>query len=107
MWFAIYGQRFLEPDHDISVMLVPFWIAAGIAGCQAIGERLKQFLLERSRNFRIGDQFKSRFDETADFQMEPQKAAYCTAQRSQHPTFRRWHYLRSGQGLGGSRKLLV
>jgi hypothetical protein len=70
-------------------MLPPFWNAANIVGCQAIDERFKQFLLERPRNFRISDQFKSRFDETADFQMEPQKTACRTARRPQHPTFRR------------------
>src|SRR5580693_8487270 len=107
MWFAIKGQRFFEPDHDISVMLFPFWKGAGIAGCQAIDESLKQFLLECSRNFRIGDQFKSRFNETADLRMEPQKTACCTPRRSQHPTFRRRHYFRSGQGLSESRKPLV
>ena len=47
-----------------------FRIAAGIVGCQAIDEGLKQFLLEGSCNFLISDQFKSRFDETADFRME-------------------------------------
>jgi hypothetical protein len=49
------SQRILEPNHDVGVMLPRFWIAKGIFSRQAIDERVKQFLLKRSRDFRIRD----------------------------------------------------
>ncbi len=49
------GQRILEPDHDIGVVPPRFRIAIGIVGRQAIDQRVKQFLLECSCDFRIRD----------------------------------------------------
>jgi len=49
------GQRILEPNHDIGVVPPRFQIAVGIVGCQALDKRVKQFLLECSRDFRIRD----------------------------------------------------
>jgi hypothetical protein len=49
------GQRILEPNHDLGVVLPGFQIAVGIVGRQAIDKRVKQFLLERSRDFWISD----------------------------------------------------
>ena len=49
------GQRIFEPNHDIGVVPPRFQIATGIIGRQAIDERVKQLLLERSRDFRIRD----------------------------------------------------
>jgi len=49
------GQRILEPNHDIGVVLPRFQIDVGIVGRQAIDKRVKEFLLERSRDFRIRD----------------------------------------------------
>ncbi len=47
------GQRFLEPNHDIGVVPPRFRIAVSIIGRQAIDQRVKQLLLECSRDFRI------------------------------------------------------
>jgi hypothetical protein len=49
------GQRIFEPDHDIGVTSPSLEIAVGIVGRQAIDKRVKQLLLECSRNFRIRD----------------------------------------------------
>ena len=49
------GQRILEPNHDIGVVLPGFEMAVGIVGRQAIDKRVKQFLLKCSRDFRIRD----------------------------------------------------
>jgi len=49
------GQRILELNHDIGVMPPRFQVAVGIVSRQTIDERVKQFLLERSRDFRIRD----------------------------------------------------
>jgi hypothetical protein len=38
-------------------------IATGVGGCQAIDQRMKQFLFERSRDFWIRDQLAFRFGE--------------------------------------------
>jgi hypothetical protein len=56
LWPAtMRDQRILEPNHDIGVVLPRFQIAVGIFGGQAVDQRVKQFLIERSRNFRIRD----------------------------------------------------
>jgi hypothetical protein len=49
------GQCIFEPSHDIGVVPARFQIAVGIVGRQAIDKRVKQFLLECSRDFRIRD----------------------------------------------------
>jgi hypothetical protein len=49
------GQLILEPDHDIGVTVPGFEFAVDIISRQAIDKRVKQFLLERSRDFRIRD----------------------------------------------------
>jgi hypothetical protein len=49
------SQHVLEPNHDIGVVPPRLWMAAGILGGQAIDKRVKQFLLECSCDFRIGD----------------------------------------------------
>ncbi len=49
------GQRILEPNHDVGVMPPRFQIADGIVSRQAIDQRVKQFLLECARDFRIRD----------------------------------------------------
>jgi hypothetical protein len=49
------GQRFLEPNHDISVVAPLFQSAVAIVGRQAIDERVKQLLLECSGDFRFHD----------------------------------------------------
>jgi hypothetical protein len=48
-------QRIFEPNHDIGMVPPGFRIAVGIVGRQAIDKRVKQFLLECSRDFRIRD----------------------------------------------------
>src|ERR1700760_1488534 len=100
------GQRILEPDHDIGVVLPRLWMAVGIRGRQAIDKRVKQFLLQRSRDFRIRDQCMSRLGETASPRMKPQQARCGTPRRSQHATDRWGGYFRSGQGLAAGRELL-
>jgi len=54
-WATMRGQRILKPNHDVGVMPPRFQIADDIVSSQAIDERVKQFLFERSRDFRIRD----------------------------------------------------
>jgi hypothetical protein len=51
----MFGQYILEPNHDVGVVPPRFQIVVGIVGRQAIDKRVKQFLLECSRDFRIRD----------------------------------------------------
>jgi hypothetical protein len=47
------SQRILEPNHDIGVMPPRFQVAVRIVSRQTIDERVKQFLLERSRDLGV------------------------------------------------------
>src|SRR5258707_8302209 len=67
LWANMCGQRMFEPDHNIGVASPRFEIAAGTVCHQAIDKRVKQFLLDGSRDLWVENQLFSRFSETTDF----------------------------------------
>jgi hypothetical protein len=86
-------------------MSARFQIAVRIVGHQAIDKRVKQFLLECSRDFGIPDQLMSRFGETTGPRMKPQQARCGAPRWSQNTAGKWWSQLGSSQGLAAGGKL--
>ena len=73
MRLASCRQGLLKANHDVGMAPSPPRDPVSILGCQAIDERMKQLLLEGSRNLGIGDQFPSGFGEPARFRKRAQQ----------------------------------
>jgi hypothetical protein len=71
---SAFAEHFFKTNHNGSVMVSCFWIFVRLVGGQAIDDRVKHFLLQRSCHLGALDQFPSSLCKVASFSEEKTKS---------------------------------